>query len=84
MLVISTRQFRERQGEYLGMAVNGEDVVLKSRKKGSFKIVPVSDDDTLMSKETFFAKIERAEQQIKEGKGVKLTQKLRTELFGNL
>ena len=66
MLVISTRQFRERQGEYLGMAVNGEDVVLKSRKKGSFKIVPVSDDDTLMSKEAFFAKIERAEQQIKE------------------
>ena len=68
MLVISTRQFREKQGQYLGMVVNGEDVVLKSRKEGSFKIVPVSDDDTLMSKEAFFAKIDRSLQQAKEDK----------------
>ena len=69
MLVISTRQFREKQGQYLGMVANGEDVVLKSRKEGIFKIVPYSSDNTLMSKETFFAKLDRAEQSIKEGKG---------------
>jgi antitoxin (DNA-binding transcriptional repressor) of toxin-antitoxin stability system len=68
MLVISTRKFREKQGEYLGMVANGVDVVLKSRKEGSFKIVPVSDDDTLMSKEAFFAKIDRSLQEAKEGK----------------
>lgn len=84
MLVISTRQFREKQGQYLSIVAKGEDVVLKSRKEGSFKLVPVSDDDTLMSKEAFFAKIERAEQQVKEGKAVKLTPELRTELFGEL
>ena len=68
MLVVSTRQFRERQGMYLGMVANGEDVVLKSRKEGSFKIVPVKKDDTLMSKEEFYAKLDRSIQQIKEGK----------------
>jgi len=63
MLVISTREFREKQGQYLGMVSKGEDVVLKSRKEGSFKIVPVTDDDTLMSKEAFMAKIKRSRQQ---------------------
>lgn len=68
MLVISTREFRAKQGEYLGMAANGEDIVLKSRGIGSFKIVPVTEDDTLMSKEEFEAVIERGLQNIKEGK----------------
>ena len=68
MIVISTRKFREKQGEYLGMAKKGEDIVLKSRENGSFKLVPVTEDDTLMSKKKFFAKIDRSLQQAKEGK----------------
>ena len=68
MLVISTREFREKQGKYLGLVSNGEDVVLKSRKAGSFKIVPIKRDDTLMSKEAFYAKLDRSIQQIKDGK----------------
>ena len=69
MLVISTRQFREKQGHYLGMVANGEDVVLKSRTEGSFKLVPVSNDDTLLSKEQLDAIIEQGLQDIKNGKG---------------
>ena len=68
MIVISTRKFREKQGEYLGMAKNGEDIVLKSRENGSFKLVPVTEDDTLMSKKDFFEKIDHSLQQAKEGK----------------
>jgi len=82
MLVISTRQFREQQGRYLGMAADGEDIVLKSRKEGSFKIVPFTDDKTLMSKADFFAKLDRAEQSIKEGKGK--TVRSREELVAHL
>lgn len=33
------------------MANNGEDIILKSRKNGSFKPVPVSESDRLISKE---------------------------------
>ena len=73
MLVISTRQFRENQRQYLGRVKNGEDVILKSRKVGSFKIVPVSDDDTLMSKEQFDAIIEQGLQDIKNGKTKRYT-----------
>ena len=70
MLVISTREFREKQGIYLARVKNGEDIVLKSRENGSFKIVPVTEDDTLMSKEEFFAKIDCARKAVKEGKGI--------------
>ena len=67
MLVISTREFRDKQTQYLNRAVSGESVVLKSRA-GSFKIVPLSDDDSLMSKEDYFAMLDRSIQQAKEGK----------------
>jgi antitoxin (DNA-binding transcriptional repressor) of toxin-antitoxin stability system len=69
MLVISTREFREKQGMYLGKVKSGVDILLKSRGNGSFKIVPVKEDDTLMSKEDFFAKIDRALEQARQGKG---------------
>ena len=73
MLIISTRKFREKQGDYLARVRKGEDVIVKSRDNGSFKIVPVMEDDTLMSKKDFFAKIDRARKEAKEGKGIVLS-----------
>ena len=73
MLVISTREFRERQGKYLKKVKEREDVVLKSRENGSFKLVPITEDDTLMSKEEFFNKLDRSLQQAKEGKTVRVS-----------
>lgn len=51
MIVISTRDFRANQSKFMNMANSGEDIILKSRKNGSFKLVPVSEKDTLISKE---------------------------------
>jgi len=82
MVVISTREFRTKQGQYLGMIVNGEDVVLKSREKGSFRIVPIQKDDTLMSKEQFFAKIDRALEQAKQGKTRTLSKEEQAAFLG--
>lgn len=82
MLVVSTREFREKQGKYLGMVAKGEDIVLKSRKEGSFKIVPIKRDDTLMSKEEYYAKLDRSIQQIKEGKLHTLNMNKIDELLG--
>ena len=53
MLVISTREFRDKQGVYLGMAKNGEDIVLKSRENGSFKLIPVSENDAIVEKDYY-------------------------------
>lgn len=73
MLVISTREFREHQGKYLKKVKEGEDVVLKSRENGSFKLVPLTEDDTLMSKEEFFNKLDLSLQQAKEGKTIRVS-----------
>ena len=67
MIVVSSREFRANQGKYLGMAASGEDIVLKSRGNGGFKIVPVTSDDTLVSREEFYAKIEKSAEQICKG-----------------
>ena len=68
MLVVSTREFRDNQKSYLDKIDSGMEVLIQRGKRKSYKIVPVSDDDTLMSKEDFFAKIDRSLQEAKEGK----------------
>ena len=69
MIVISGREFRAKQGKYLGLAAKGEKIILKSRNQGSFRLVPVSPDDTLMSEEAFRAKLDRAKRSIEAGEG---------------
>ncbi len=81
MVVISSRDFRSNQSKYLGMAANGTGVVLKTRSLGSFKIVPVTEDDTLMTKEEFFSKIDKGIKEIKEGKGYKINSKEELDRF---
>lgn len=68
MLIVSTREFRANQGKYLDMAAKGENIILKSLRKGSFKLVPVGEDDSLMCKDKFYSKIEHSLKQAKEGK----------------
>lgn len=66
MEIVSSRDFRSQMGEFLKKALRSE-VVIKSRSHGSFRIVPVTDDDTIMSKEEFFAKLDRAKKNIEAG-----------------
>lgn len=47
MQIVTTRDFRTNQTRYLNLAKQGHDVVLVSRT-GSFRLVPVSDDDRIM------------------------------------
>lgn len=71
MLVISSREFRANQKSYLDKIDEGVEILIQRSKNKSYKIVPVGDDDTVMSKEDFFAKIDLSIQQAKEGKTIK-------------
>ena len=74
MTVVSIREFRANQSKYLGLAAGGESVILTSRA-GSFKIVPVTEDDSLVSKKEFFARVDEARKSIAEGKGTTVSSK---------
>ena len=74
MTVVSIRDFRANQSKYLRLAAGGESVILTSRS-GSFKIVPVTEDDSLVSKKEFFARIDEARKNIAEGKGTTVSSK---------
>ncbi len=68
MLVITSREFRENQASYLDRVDKGEEILIQRKKNKSYKIVRVTEDDTLMSKEEFFSKIDKSLQQAKDGK----------------
>ena len=74
MTVASIRDFRANQSKYLELAAGGESVILTSRT-GSFKIVPITEDDSLISKKEFFARIDEARKSIAEGKGASVSGK---------
>ena len=48
MLIISSKEFRANVSKYLGMVAEGKNVILKSRNKGCFRLVPVTNDDTVL------------------------------------
>ena len=51
MLIISSREFRDNQASYLDRIDNGEEILLQRGKDKSYKIVPVTKEDTVISKE---------------------------------
>ena len=51
MLVISSREFRDNQASYFDRVDNGEEVLVQRGKNKSYKIVPISESDTIISKE---------------------------------
>lgn len=81
MVIISSREFRANQGKYLGMAVNGKSVVLHSRSHGSFKLVPISGDDAVMTEEEFTQRINEGLRQIQEGKSTTVKGKQELNAF---
>ncbi|MFR9649460.1 MAG: type II toxin-antitoxin system Phd/YefM family antitoxin [Rikenellaceae bacterium] len=68
MLVISSREFRANQKSYFDRVDGGEEIIVQRKGNKSYKITPISEDDTLMSKSEFIEKINTSLQQIKEGR----------------
>ena len=67
VLEVSARQFRERQKSFFEIADSGRQVLIKRGRKQSYILMPVSQDDFVATPE-LLEKIERARQQVREGK----------------
>jgi len=73
MLVISSREFRNNPSQYFDLVDNRENIVIQRDKNKSYKIIPITKDDMLMSKEEYYSMLERGLQSIKEGRGKEYT-----------
>ncbi len=51
MEIISMRDFRSNQTAYLKKIKKGDEIILKSRTEGSFKLTPVTESDRLITEE---------------------------------
>ena len=81
MLVISCREFRNNPAQYFDLVDNRKNVVIQRDKNKSYKIMPITKDDTFMSKEEYYSMLDRGLQSIKEGKGKEYTlDELRTKM----
>ena len=67
VLEVTARQFREKQKSFFEIADTGRQIVIKRGRKQSYILSPVCEDDFVVTPE-LLAKIERAEQQMREGR----------------
>ena len=66
-LEVTASRFRENIRDYFDIADKGRQIVIKRGRKQAYILTPVSDNDFIPSPE-LLAKIELAEQQMREGK----------------
>jgi PHD/YefM family antitoxin component YafN of YafNO toxin-antitoxin module len=51
MLIISSREFRANQKSYLDQVDAGQELLVQRGKDKSYKVIPVTEFDTIISKE---------------------------------
>ncbi|CAM4105866.1 Prevent-host-death protein [Flavobacterium branchiophilum] len=68
MIVISSREFRDNQKKYFDLIDKNEQVIVQRGKNQSYKLVPVLENEMLMTEAEFYAKIDKSLQQFEEGK----------------
>ena len=65
MLVVTGRDFRANISKYLNVTYAGEDVVVKS-KIGSWRVVPITEDDVVVNKRDLPSELRGALMEAKE------------------
>lgn len=81
MVIVSSREFRDKQKSYLDKVDEGVEILIRRGKNKSYRIIPVEKDDTLMSKEEFFAKIDQALKEAEQGKVTRIRSKEELSAF---
>lgn len=73
MVVVSSREFRANQRKYFDLA-RTNDVVIISRTHGSYRLVPVMEDDTVIDQATLDAKIRKGISEYESGRVTRMNE----------
>ncbi|PWS32943.1 type II toxin-antitoxin system Phd/YefM family antitoxin [Pedobacter paludis] len=71
MLVVSSREFREKQAEYMDKLDNGEQIIIQRGKNKAYSIMPIKDEEIYFSPQ-MIQKIKDSILQAKQGKTIKI------------
>ncbi|ENA1802960.1 prevent-host-death protein [Flavobacterium psychrophilum] len=82
MIVISSREFRDHQKKYFDLIDTNEQVIVQRGKNKSYKLVPVLEDDTLMTEAEFYAKIDKSIEQAKNGQVTRIAKEDLKDFLG--
>ena len=80
MISLPSREFIANPSKYFDLA-RTNDVVITSRSHGSFRLVPVMEDDTLIDRATLDAKIRQGIADYEAGKVYRMSDGESTEDF---
>ena len=67
MLVISSREFREKQKMYLDLADNNEQIIVQRGKSKAYLITPITDNDRHFSNPAVKARLTHSLAQAEKG-----------------
>ncbi len=73
MVIVSSREFRANQRKYFDLA-RTNDVVIISRTHGSYRLVPVMEDDTVIDQATLDAKIRKGISEYESGRVTRMNE----------
>ena len=80
MVVVSSREFRANQWKYFELALS-DDVVIMSRSYGSYRLVPLSEDDSLVDAAELDARIRRGIAEYEAGRSHPMHDEENTEEY---
>ena len=67
MLVVSSREFREKQAEYMDKLDDGEQIIIQRGKNKAYAITPITEEDVYFTP-SMIKKIKESLIQVKDGK----------------
>lgn len=82
MLVISSREFREKQKMYLDLADKNEQVIVQRGKSKSYLITPITDTDRHFSDPTVKTRLNHSIAQAEKGEVTNLKKEDINKLLG--
>ena len=71
MIIISSREFRQNQADYFDRIDNGEQIIVQRGKDKSYKLMPIGDNDVLLTEQSL-KKLFTSLEEIKNGNSVVL------------
>ncbi len=82
MLVISSREFREKQKMYLDMIDNNEQIIVQRGKNKAYVLTPITESDRYFSNPEIINQIKHSIAQVEQGKVTRVEKEDISKLLG--